>query len=310
MNYPKGIYPNDPILIASPYPFNTSKLSHIECFSNDQGIILSLTIIARMLDKNISSLQYTKDNIIRNGSITLIIPTPFNYSELYSKIECRSKYHYGVQKFSELDIFSVVEIRQNEFLSISTYTNQKVTIHCLTYGTNVFISWDFNYDLSNDIFRSLPIGIRIDHKFTLNDTLIIDHVSYSDHHGYYRCYATNKLFNITYEDTSIIYLNVKKSSIWIPIVIICIVIGICILLLILCSKYCQTRKQNNQKTSEQVIENIHTPSYSDNSAQSQGSLLSSPNISSQFILDNPFLDPNVQPILLNKKYINKLQEFL
>jgi hypothetical protein len=130
---------NDPILIASPYPFNRSESSHIQCFSNDQGIILSLTIIASMLDihKNSSSLQYTKDNITKNGSIVLIIPAPFNYSQLHSKIECHSKYHHGEQKLSELEVLSVVEIPQKEFLSMNTHTKQMVTIQCVTYGTNV-----------------------------------------------------------------------------------------------------------------------------------------------------------------------------
>ena len=77
-----------------------SETSRIECFSNDQGIILSLTIIATMLDidKTNPSLQYSKDNISKNESIILIIPAPFNYSKLHSKIECRSKYHHGEQK--------------------------------------------------------------------------------------------------------------------------------------------------------------------------------------------------------------------
>jgi hypothetical protein len=73
------------------------------------------------------------------------------------------------------------------------------------------IHWNFSKELSKDIFS--PSSIRIYHKFIINDTLIIDHVSYLDHHGYYRCYATNKLLGITYEDRSVIYLNVKKNSI-------------------------------------------------------------------------------------------------
>ncbi|CAF4053795.1 unnamed protein product, partial [Rotaria sp. Silwood2] len=130
---------DDPIIIASPYPFNTSETSHIKCISNDQGIILSLTIIAAMIDidKNISSLQYSKDNIKNNESIILTIPALFNYSKLHSKIECRSKYHYGEQKLSQLEVLSVAEITQKEFLIINTNTKQMVTINCLTYGTNV-----------------------------------------------------------------------------------------------------------------------------------------------------------------------------
>jgi hypothetical protein len=130
---------NQPILIAKPYPFNRSETSHIECFSNDQGIILSLTIIATMLeiDFNSPSLQSSRNNIIKNGSIILTIPAPFNYSKLDSKIECRSKYHHGQQKIDQLDVISVVEIPQKELFSINTYTKQMVTINCLTYGTNV-----------------------------------------------------------------------------------------------------------------------------------------------------------------------------
>jgi hypothetical protein len=130
---------NEPLLIASPYPFNASKSSHIQCFSNDQSIILSLTITATMLatDTNTSSLQTTEDNVAKNGSIVLAIPALFNYSRLHSQIECRSSYYHGQQKFSRLEVFSVAEIPQSEFLLLNTYTNQLIAIHCLTYGSNV-----------------------------------------------------------------------------------------------------------------------------------------------------------------------------
>ncbi|CAF1501069.1 unnamed protein product [Rotaria sp. Silwood1] len=355
---------NDPILIASPYPFNTSETSHIECFSNDQGIILSLTIIAAMIDidRNASPLQYSKDNIENNGSIILTIPAPFNYSKLHSKIECRSKYHHGTQKISQLEVLSVAEITQKEFLTINTYTKQMVTINCLTYGTNVIIYWDFTKDISKNIFNSLPIGIRLHHKFIFNDTLIIDHVSYSNHYGYYRCYATNKLLDIIYEDKSIIYLNVRKKTIWIPIVIVCVVIGIFILTIILCTKCIQKKRKNQQlekkeiidqikqivsdpesieissyynrqRSSKQIVknveklklqqENLYTFSHSENSFKSPISLLStkkeleqiaflnslsiSTNSSPQFILGNPFLDSNAQPLNLVKSYIDKFE---
>ena len=78
---------------------------------------------------------------------------------------------------------------------------------------------------------------------------MIDHVSYSDHHGYYRCSATNRLLGRTYEDSNVIYLNVKKNTIWIFIVIAIVVIGICIFILIFCSKYCQ-RKRKKQLLEE------------------------------------------------------------
>jgi hypothetical protein len=89
------------------------------------------------IDKHIPSLQYTKDNIIKNESIVLTIPSPFNYSQLQSNIECRSKYHHGQQKTSQLQVLSVAEISQKEFLSMNANTKQMVTINCLTYGTNV-----------------------------------------------------------------------------------------------------------------------------------------------------------------------------
>ncbi|CAF3742874.1 unnamed protein product [Rotaria magnacalcarata] len=239
---------NDPILIASPYPFNTSKSSDLECFSNDQGIIQSLTIIAPMLDigKNTPLLLSSKENVKNNASITLKIPPPFNYSKLNSNIECRSKYHHGQQQASQLEVLSVAEIIQKESFTINTYTKQRVAINCLAYGTN---------HISKRFYGPLPVGIRFRHKFTLNDTLIIDHVSYSDHHGYYRCYATNKLLNITYEDNSVIYLNVQKTASWIPIVIVCAVIGIFILTFILCAQYFRKKRKKQQVEKKQISQN-------------------------------------------------------
>ena len=78
---------NNPILIGSPYPFNTSESSRIECFSNHLGAILSMIIIAPMLniDKNISSLKYSQNNITNNRSIILTIFAPFNYTQLQSE---------------------------------------------------------------------------------------------------------------------------------------------------------------------------------------------------------------------------------
>lgn len=197
--------------------------------------------------------------------------------------------------------------------------------------------------------------------------MIIDHVSYSDHDGYYQCYATNKLLDIIYEDRTVIYLNVKKNSIWISIVIGCSVIGICILILILGSKYCQKRSKiqldeedipqeddktidtikqtipnrestefssyyNKKNSSERIIENtedskihqenIRTLTQSTNSTKSSLSLLSmqnavkpiaylnsstNSNTSPQFVLSNPFLNSNVQPLTSIKQYINKLK---
>jgi hypothetical protein len=219
-----------------------------------------------------------------------------------------------------------------------------------TFFINILlvIHWSFNKELSKDIFGPLPIGIRIYHKFNINDTLIIDHVSYSDHHGYYQCYVTNKLLSIIYEDRSVIYLNVKKHSIWIPIVIVCAVIGIGFLILFLSSKYCQKKRKNRledeemiekiyqiepsqkstefssydnrQRSSERMIENveeskiqqetIHTLSHSENSTKSQisySNLSSISKTSPQFILRNPFFDPNLQPLTSIKQYISKFK---
>ncbi len=214
------------------------------------------------------------------------------------------------------------------------------------------IHWNFNKDLSKNQFGRLPIGIRIYQKFTINDTLIIDHISYSDHHGYYQCDATNKLLGIIYEDRSIIYLNVQKHTIWIPFVIVCVVIGIFILIIILCSKYCQKKRKiqleekkssqeddeeiidklkqivpmefsscyKKEKSSERIVENveeskiqqenIHILSHSKNSPKSQISSLNLSSISKtspQFILSNPFLDPNVQPSTSIKQNIHKFK---
>jgi hypothetical protein len=135
----QNLFDYNPILIATPYPFNRSESSRIECFSNDQSMISSMTIIVLMLDndKNSPPLKSSQNNLTNNGSIILTIAAPFNYSQLYSKIECRSKYHHGEQKTSQLEVLSVAEIPQTEVLSINTYTKQMVTLNCLTYGTNV-----------------------------------------------------------------------------------------------------------------------------------------------------------------------------
>ena len=194
----------------------------------------------------------------------------------------------------------------------------------------------------------MPIGIHISDKYNINDTLIIDHVSYSDHKGYYQCLATNKLLGIIYEDKNVIHLNVKKNTIWISILIVCAVIGLCILVLIFCSRYCQ-KKRNNQiqveytpQDSEEMIEKIKeiipnrksveflsdydkenikeskshqedsdSLSHTEDSIKSIVSLRladikqqpvlllnssSSLRTSPQFVLSNPFLDPNVQSV--------------
>ena len=88
-------------------------------------------------DMNHPFLQYSENNIAKNGSIILTIPAPFNYSQLDSKIECRSIYHHGEQKLAQLDVLSVVEMPQQEQLSLNIHAKQMAIINCLTYGTNV-----------------------------------------------------------------------------------------------------------------------------------------------------------------------------
>lgn len=132
-------YSNQPILLAKPYPFNRSESSHIECFSNDQSLILSLTILATISTKQFNSLflHHTKTNITRNESIVWNIPAPFNYSQFDSSIQCRAKYYHGEQKLRQLDVLSVVEIPEKELLILHTNPKQLIIIHCPIYGTNV-----------------------------------------------------------------------------------------------------------------------------------------------------------------------------
>ena len=147
---------NQTILLAQPYPFNRSESSRIECFTNDQSLILSLTILATLLDNNLksfSSFQSTANNVTRNGSIILNIPAPFNYSQLDSQIECRAKYYHGEQKVEQLDVLSVVEIPEKELVIINTKIKQTIIIHCLIYGTNVC-----KFKISNQLKRSLSIS--------------------------------------------------------------------------------------------------------------------------------------------------------
>ena len=98
------------------------------------------------------------------------------------------------------------------------------------------VQWNFGHDLTKALIDPLPIGIHLDQKSIRNDTLIIDHVSYIDHHGYYQCSASNRLLGRTFHDHTVFYLNVKKNTVWSFILIACSVIGICILVLILCLK--------------------------------------------------------------------------
>jgi hypothetical protein len=202
------------------------------------------------------------------------------------------------------------------------------------------IHWDFSPDLSDETFSSLPLGIRITYKFILNDTLIIDYVSYSDHRGYYRCNATNHFGDVTYEDRRVFFLNVKKSSFWIPIVVVCVVIGLCILLLVLCSRYCRKRRKRLQGKSAPTSESIEVASHEHDDRESEPRIQSmgkwhvdqktvSPSVTSQtaslhiekeqeqtvpiagtscqFVLGNPFLDPRAQPITRNRPSVAKVE---
>lgn len=128
-----------PILIATPYPFNASKSTRLECFSNEQGPIFSLVIVADMTDEysDLLPLKSVRTNVTNNGSVVLNISAPFNYSQLEANIQCRARYPYGVEKISELAVLSVVEIVEKQFLSIKTSAQDNATIHCRTYGTDV-----------------------------------------------------------------------------------------------------------------------------------------------------------------------------
>lgn len=110
-------------------------------------------------------------------------------------------------------------------------------------STDLEIHWDFTNDLARNPFGLLPIGIYMERQLVTNDTLIIDYASYTEHRGFYRCQATNHLLNVTYQDRRIIYLNIHKSNLWLPIVIACVLIGVCILFLILCSTYYRYRRK-------------------------------------------------------------------
>jgi hypothetical protein len=128
-----------PVLMASPYPFNRSESTLIECFSNDLGIIHSVTIIAELLnnDPSISLLKVTKTNVTNNRSIVLVIPAPFNYSQIRSNVECQSTSYYGQLEIRELEVLSVAEIPERNVSTVTASNNQMALLHCQTYGTNV-----------------------------------------------------------------------------------------------------------------------------------------------------------------------------
>ena len=290
-----------PILVASPYPFNSSEAARVRCFTNEQGVVLSLTITAD-LDASTAPLRSAEKELSNNGSVTLDIVAPFNYSRFESKIRCLSKFHHGVEETAELDVLSVAEIVQPEHLSIKVQAKQASSLHCRTYGTDVgkmsrsgdhvshrsrdsclAIRWDFTTDPSTNNFTRLPLGIRLAQRLTTNDTLIIPRVSLDDHQGYYRCSASNELLGRSYEDQHIIALTVQKSRIWIPIVIVCLVAGLCILLVILCARYWQQRRKKVVNANEASIDDI------EQSISTEKDVVRSP----QFVLGNPFLDAEV-----------------
>jgi hypothetical protein len=68
------------------------------------------------VDKNNSSLQYSKDDITKNRTVILTILALCNYSGLYSKIECRSNYHHVEQKISQLEVlFLLLKYHKKNF---------------------------------------------------------------------------------------------------------------------------------------------------------------------------------------------------
>jgi hypothetical protein len=84
-----------------------------------------------------SSFQVTVNNLTNNGSITLTIAAPFNYSRLKPKIECHSMYHHGARRTSQLDVLAVVEIAQDDRLVTKVTSTQTGVVQCRTYGTDV-----------------------------------------------------------------------------------------------------------------------------------------------------------------------------
>ena len=138
-----------PVLMASPYPFNRSQSTRVECFSNDLGIIHSVTITAELLDTDPSTslLKVTKTNVTNNRSIVLVIPAPFNYSQIRSNVECQSTSYYGQLETRELEVLSVAEIPEKNVSTVTTSNNQMALLHCQTYGTNVCKSVEKKYPI-------------------------------------------------------------------------------------------------------------------------------------------------------------------
>ena len=106
------------------------------------------------------------------------------------------------------------------------------------------VGWMHGRGLMHLDLKPGNILVTSDGTLTRNDTLIIDHVSSIDHYGYYQCSASNRLFNRIYQDQTVFYLNIRKNSMSIPILIGCLAIGTCFLILILYSKYCRRTRDD------------------------------------------------------------------
>ena len=130
---------DSPIIIATPYPFNASETSYIQCYSNEIGFVRSLSVITSATNSNITmnNLKSFAANVSNNGSISLIIPSPFNYSSLTSNIQCTVRYHRFPPRISELEIVSVAVIAEEDYLSMKTLVKEMVKIYCRAFGTDV-----------------------------------------------------------------------------------------------------------------------------------------------------------------------------
>lgn len=130
---------DEPLLLATPYPFNATEPSKIECFTNDLNNIRLMTLVAHLIqtDQGNSLLKSIGHNLTNNGSVHLTIESPFNYSQLEPEIECHCKYYTHLRKTAKLEVLSVAVIDQKDNLTISIHSNEKVKIHCRAYGTGV-----------------------------------------------------------------------------------------------------------------------------------------------------------------------------
>ena len=123
----------------------------------------------------------------------------------------------------------------------------------------------------------------------------------------------NQLLGVTYEDGSVIQLDVQQSRVWRSILIVSLVVVTCILLLILCAKCCQRKPTKQAKTNaipqdvlpqrdsvaslsyaseQRIVEELSRQAPSEDVPRWRSSVS---HTSARFILGYPCLDPAVQP---------------